>query len=362
MDALDLAARGLRHRADAAEPALRLPRRAARHRDRRAARHRPGHDDRAAAAAHLRRWTSPARCIMFAGIYYGGMYGGSTTSILLNTPGESASVVTAIEGNKMAKAGRAAAGPGDRGHRLLRRRHHRAPSALALLAPDGRRARRAGLGAPTSSRSWCSPSSRSRRCSAAPGSAGWPSLGIGLTIGLIGIDPTSGQQRLTFGIPELADGIDVVVVAVGLFAVGEALWVGGPPAPHAGRGHPRRQPADEPRRTGRRSWKPWLRGTAIGFPFGADPRRWRRDPDLPLLRHGEAALQAPRGVRQGCHRGRRGPGGDQQRLGRRWPRADAHPGHPDDGHRGDHAGAPSRATASSPARSCSTTSRSWSGA
>ena len=46
--------------------------------------------------------------IMFAGIFYGGMYGGSTTSILLNTPGESASVMTAIEGNKMAKNGRAA--------------------------------------------------------------------------------------------------------------------------------------------------------------------------------------------------------------------------------------------------------------
>ena len=46
--------------------------------------------------------------IMFAGIYYGGMYGGSTTSILLNTPGESASVMTALEGNKMAKKGRAA--------------------------------------------------------------------------------------------------------------------------------------------------------------------------------------------------------------------------------------------------------------
>ena len=46
-------------------------------------------------------------CIMFGGIYYGGMYGGSTTSILLNTPGESASVVTAIEGNKMARRGRA---------------------------------------------------------------------------------------------------------------------------------------------------------------------------------------------------------------------------------------------------------------
>src|SRR5690242_21128680 len=47
--------------------------------------------------------------ILFAGIYYGAMYGGSTTSILLNTPGESASIVTALEGNKMAKRGRAAA-------------------------------------------------------------------------------------------------------------------------------------------------------------------------------------------------------------------------------------------------------------
>src|SRR5918996_3700924 len=49
--------------------------------------------------------------IMFAGIYYGGMYGGSTTSILINTPGESASMVTALEGNRMAKAGRGGAAP-----------------------------------------------------------------------------------------------------------------------------------------------------------------------------------------------------------------------------------------------------------
>src|SRR6478672_12619855 len=50
-----------------------------------------------------------AALILFAGIYYGGMYGGSTTSILLNTPGESASMISALEGNKMARAGRAAA-------------------------------------------------------------------------------------------------------------------------------------------------------------------------------------------------------------------------------------------------------------
>src|SRR5690349_14437784 len=56
--------------------------------------------------------------IMFAGIYYGGMYGGSTTAILINAPGESASLATALEGNRMAKAGH-------RGNRLLCRRHHR---------------------------------------------------------------------------------------------------------------------------------------------------------------------------------------------------------------------------------------------
>ena len=63
--------------------------------------------------------------IMFAGIYYGGMYGGSTTSILLNTPGESASIVTALEGNKMARAGPRRTGAGDRGDRLLRGRADR---------------------------------------------------------------------------------------------------------------------------------------------------------------------------------------------------------------------------------------------
>src|SRR5918999_4746630 len=52
-----------------------------------------------------------AALIMFAGVYYGGMYGGSTTSILLNTPGESASMISALEGNKMARAGRGGAAP-----------------------------------------------------------------------------------------------------------------------------------------------------------------------------------------------------------------------------------------------------------
>jgi putative tricarboxylic transport membrane protein len=99
---------------------------------------------------------------------------------------------------------------------------------------------------------------------------GLASLGLGLTIGLIGIDATTGQQRLTFGIPQLADGIGVVVVAVGLFAVGESLWT----AAHLRRRPIEVIPVGNPRMNRQdwsRSWKPWLRGTAIGFPFGAIP-------------------------------------------------------------------------------------------
>jgi putative tricarboxylic transport membrane protein len=209
-----------------------------------------------------------AAFIMFAGIFYGGMYGGSTTSILLNTPGESSSVITAIEGNLMARRGRAAqalatAALGSFVAGLI------GTMLLVLLAPTivefavrigaadylaimvlAFVAVTAVLGA-----------SRIR---------GFASLAIGLMIGLVGLDPQTGQQRLTFGIPQLADGIDVVVVAVGIFAVGEALWVAA---------HLRRRPAEVipvgrpwmSRQDWGRSWKPWLRGTALGFPFGALP-------------------------------------------------------------------------------------------
>ncbi|MGS2619436.1 tripartite tricarboxylate transporter permease [Micromonospora sp. LZ34] len=206
--------------------------------------------------------------IMFAGIFYGGMYGGSTTSILLNTPGESSSVVTAIEGNKMAKAGRAAQAlataalgsfvAGTIATLLLVVVTPPVVSfAISLGAPDyfalmllSFVAVTAVLGA-----------SRVR---------GFASLLLGLVIGVVGIDSVSGQQRLTFGIPQLADGLDVVVVAVGIFAVGEALWI----AAHLRRRAAEVIPVGRPwmgRQDWKRSWKPWLRGTAYGFPFGALP-------------------------------------------------------------------------------------------
>jgi putative tricarboxylic transport membrane protein len=177
-------------------------------------------------------------------------------------------VVTALEGNQMAKSGRAAQAlataavgsfvAGTIGTALLA---FTAPYvtrfAISLGAPEYFAVMLLAFIAVTAVLG----SSRLR---------GFISLTIGLTIGLIGIDAVSGQARLTFGIPQLGDGIDVVVVAVGIFAVGEALWV----AAHL------RRKAAEVVRVGRpfmgkqdwkRSWKPWLRGTAYGFPFGAVP-------------------------------------------------------------------------------------------
>jgi putative tricarboxylic transport membrane protein len=209
-----------------------------------------------------------AAFIMFAGIFYGGMYGGSTTSILLNTPGESASVITAIEGNLMARRGPpaqalATAAIGSFVAGLI------GTMLLVLLAPYIVRFA-VRIGAPDYFAIMVLAFVAVTAVLGASRVRGFASLAIGLTIGLIGLDPQTGQQRLTFGIPQLADGIDVVVVAVGIFAIGEALWVAA---------HLRHRPPDV-LPTGRafmsrqdwgRSWKPWLRGTALGFPFGALP-------------------------------------------------------------------------------------------
>src|SRR5680860_1517033 len=148
--------------------------------------------------------------IMFAGIYYRGMYGGSTTSILLNTPGESASIITALEGNKMAKRGRGAA-------------------ALATAAVGS------------------------------------------FVAGMIGIDALTGQPRFTFGNQHLLNGVDVVTIAVGLFAVGETLWVASRMRHDEAEIEPIKGSLWMTKDDWRRSWKPWLRGTALGFPIGSLP-------------------------------------------------------------------------------------------
>ncbi|GHD15506.1 tripartite tricarboxylate transporter permease [Tianweitania populi] len=207
--------------------------------------------------------------IMFAGIYYGGMYGGSTTSILLNTPGESASIVTALEGNKMARQGRggpalATAAIGSFIAGLV------ATLGLAFIAP------------------WVVQFALSfgpseyfalmllafMTVSAAFGEStlrGLTALFIGLALGLIGIDQLTGQTRLAMGTPNLFDGISVTTLAVALFAIGETIAVVASRTSMDEKVEAVKGSVWMTKEDWRRSWKSWLRGTAIGFPIGAMP-------------------------------------------------------------------------------------------
>ncbi len=207
--------------------------------------------------------------IMFAGIYYGGMYGGSTTSILLNTPGESASIVTAIEGNLMARKGRGAAALataaigsfvagtiGTIGLTFL------APVMVQIGLKFGPAEYFALVVLAFTTVTALLGTSMPR---------GLLSLFLGLAIGLIGIDTLTGQSRFTFGIPELQNGVDVVTVAVGLFAVGETFWVASRMRHDTGEVIPMSGLAYMTREDWSRSWRPWLRGTALGFPIGSLP-------------------------------------------------------------------------------------------
>jgi putative tricarboxylic transport membrane protein len=209
-----------------------------------------------------------AAFIMFAGIYYGGMYGGSTTSILLNTPGESASIVTALEGNAMAKAGRGAAALATAAIGSFVAGTI-ATVALTLLAPTV-----ADLAVQLGPQDYVALTVLAFLTVAAMFGAsparGIAALAVGLLLAMVGTDSLTGQQRFTFGLPALADGIDVVVVAVGIFAVGEALYV----ASRMRKGPLPLVPIGGRWMTGqdfRRSWKPWLRGAVVGFPVGTIP-------------------------------------------------------------------------------------------
>lgn len=207
--------------------------------------------------------------IMFAAIYYGAMYGGSTTSILMNAPGESGSVMTTLEGNKMARAGRA--GPA------------LATAAIGSFFAGAVATGLLAVGAPfiadlglrlTPADFFALMVLALGTISAVMGTSiarGVTSLAVGLAIGLVGMDVLTGAQRLTFGNAYALDGISTVIVIVSLFAVGEALYV-------AFKG--RFGEAKIIKFKGRaymtsedwsRSWWPWARGAAIGFPLGVLP-------------------------------------------------------------------------------------------
>lgn len=207
--------------------------------------------------------------LLFGGIYFGAIYGGSITSILMNTPGESSAVVTAIEGHAMAKSGRAGValsisiiGAVISGTIATLGLTFLSP-VIAQIATTLRATDYFALMV----LAFASVTSLVGKSIV----RGMLSLFIGLWAGLIGIDFSSGDARFTFGVPQLADGLDEVIVIIGLFAVGEALYgsaraMGGGETVVGleGRFWPNRHEMG-------RIWKPWFRGSGLGFLFGALP-------------------------------------------------------------------------------------------
>lgn len=211
-----------------------------------------------------------AAFIMFAGIYYGGLFGDSTTAILLNTPGASSAIASTFEGHRMAKRGRgpqalATSAIGAFVGGII------ATTLIAFFAPA--MAQLATVFGPAEYFALAIVAFIATAAVVSDSAIkGVAALAIGLALALIGIDGISGASRFTFGLPSLLDGIDIVVITVGLLAVGEVLWV-------ASRIH--KDPVPTALTVGRRPFlsrsefreamPAWLRGTAWGLPFGAIP-------------------------------------------------------------------------------------------
>ncbi|GHD00352.1 tripartite tricarboxylate transporter permease [Zhihengliuella salsuginis] len=234
-----------------------------------------------------------AAFIMFAGIYFGGMFGDSTAGILLNTPGASSAIATTFEGHRLAKSGQAA----------------RALATAAMGAFIG------GLIA-TTLVVFFAPTLVKLATAFGPAEyfalavfafvaissvvsdsiiKGLTALGIGLVLALIGVDGQSGTTRYTLGLPELFDGLSIIVITVGLLALGEVIHVASrihrdPNAvkiPASGR-------ALLSRADFRKALPAWLRGTAFGVPFGVIPAGGAEIPTF--LAYGtEKRLAAKRG-------------------------------------------------------------------
>lgn len=159
--------------------------------------------------------------IMLAGIYYGAQYGGSTTAILINLPGESSSAVTALDGYQMARQGRA--GPALAAAALSSfLAGTLATVVVAALAPP-LTALALRFGAPEYFSLMVLGLVASIVLSSGSLLKTVATVAIGLLLGLVGTDVTSGEMRFTLGLPEFADGLNFVAVAVGIFGIAEIL-------------------------------------------------------------------------------------------------------------------------------------------
>jgi putative tricarboxylic transport membrane protein len=206
--------------------------------------------------------------IMLAGVFYGAMYGGSTTSILINTPGESASVITCLDGHEMAKQGRAGAalaisaiGSFIAGMfallMLIIIAEPLADMALKFGPPEYFSLVVLGLAAITGLAGKSVPKAMMM-------------LVTGLLLSTIGVDSVSGSARFTYDIPLLYQGLEFITIAVGMFALGEVFStilddrMGKQSFPKIGRVLPTLQDLKD-------SFMPIVRGSVMGFFIGILP-------------------------------------------------------------------------------------------
>ncbi|HZJ12659.1 MAG TPA: tripartite tricarboxylate transporter permease, partial [Methyloceanibacter sp.] len=206
--------------------------------------------------------------IMLAGIYYGSAYGGSTTAIMVNIPGESSSVVTCLDGYQMARQGRA--GPA----LAMAAISSFIAGTIATVIVAAFAPVLAGWALSFQSPEYFSLMALGLITATALSSGSLlKSLGmvvVGLLFGLVGTDVTSGAFRYTFGFMQLTDGLSFVVVAMGLFGIAEVITMLERPSPRAVLSISIRNlmPSGQDFRA---SWLPILRGTGIGSVFGILP-------------------------------------------------------------------------------------------
>ena len=207
--------------------------------------------------------------IMLAGIFYGAQYGGSTTAILVNLPGETSSVVTCIDGHQMARQGRAGA-------------------ALAVAALGSFFA---GCVSTALIATFAPPLAKVGQSFGAPEYFSLMVLGLiaavvlahgsvikavamiilGLLVGLIGTDGNTGGTRFTFGITELTDGIDVATLAIGIFGIGEIIANLAQPQETRSLVSQKITRLWPTREDFHRAWPAVLRGTGLGSVLGVLP-------------------------------------------------------------------------------------------
>lgn len=210
-----------------------------------------------------------AALIMMLGVYLGAMYGGSLTSVLMKVPGEASSVMTAIDGFEMAKQGRA--GP--------------ALAVAAIGSFIGGTLSVVGL-------TLFAPIIADYALRIGPAEyfslmvaallftsvllgadlvKGLISVALGLLVAVVGTDLQSGVPRLTFGLSSFLEGIDIIVVLMGVFGVGEVLWYLAHRPDHKGGRLGIRGRLWLSRSDWARSWRPILRSSGLGFVVGILP-------------------------------------------------------------------------------------------